>query len=241
MHDDDRPVGYVLTRREVIALMAGAGMVMLTGGRVAPGSSRPIPGCVVRPRQTEGPYFIDDRLDRSDIRTDPADGTRKPGIPLDLRFNVSRMAGPACAPLAGAMVDVWQCDHLGVYSDVRDPSFNTVGKKFLRGYQTTDAGGVARFTTIFPGWYAGRTVHIHFKIRSAAAAKPGFEFTSQIYFDDAETDRILAKPPYAAKGPRTVKNAGDGIFRRDGAQLIVPITAAGEGYAGTFDIALQTA
>jgi protocatechuate 3,4-dioxygenase beta subunit len=52
-------------------------------------------------------------------------------------------------------------------------------------YQHTDANGKATITTIYPGWYQGRAVHIHFKIRTDAAAASGLEFTSQLFFDDA--------------------------------------------------------
>ena len=146
----------------------------------------------------------------------------------------------ACAPLAGAVVDLWHCDHRGVYSDVRDPDFNTVGKKFLRGYQVTDSAGVARFTTIYPGWYSGRTVHAHFKVRSAPSATPGFDFTSQLYFDDALTDEVYARKPYTEKGPRNQRNAGDGIFARGGSRLLPPVVRRGDGYAATFEVALQS-
>jgi protocatechuate 3,4-dioxygenase beta subunit len=103
----------------------------------------------------------------------------------------------------------------------------------------TDANGIARFATIFPGWYSGRAVHIHFKIRSSPSATRGSEFTSQIYFDDAVTDRVHSNPPYAAKGARNIRNAADGIYRRNGSQLILPVTSAGNGYAGTFSVALK--
>ena len=115
------------------------------------------PSCVVRPQQTEGPYFVDEQLNRSDIRSDPLDGSVKEGVPVRLEFHVSRVAGSACTPLNRAVVDVWQCDALGMYLDVRDINglFNTRGKKFLRGYQMADASGTAQFVTIYPGWYPG--------------------------------------------------------------------------------------
>lgn len=100
---------------------------------------------------------------------------------LVLTFNVSRVASNACAALSGAIVDVWHCDAAGVYSDVSDTGFRTVGQKFLRGYQATDSNGAASFTTIFPGWYSGRAVHIHYKIRPDAASSSGYEFTSQLF------------------------------------------------------------
>jgi protocatechuate 3,4-dioxygenase beta subunit len=257
MGDDDRPVGHILTRRELLAALGATGFVLLarcsrsgpalseesaahSGGSASqPAGATAFRGCVVRPEQTEGPYFVDELLNRSDIRTDPTTGTVTPGALLALAFHVSRLDDSACTPLEGAVVDVWHCDHVGVYSDVVDPAFDTTGQKFLRGYQVTDAEGVARFTTIYPGWYQGRTVHIHFKVRSEPNADPGFDFTSQLYFPDELTDEVHALEPYAAKGPRTVRNAGDGIYRRDGSQLLLPVERKGEDYAGSFDIALQ--
>lgn len=239
MDRDDATTGHVLTRREAIALMAATGSMILAGNAPLWARSHHIPACVARPEQTEGPYFVDEKLHRIDIRTDPTDGAESPGAPLDLTFNVTRIAGATCVPLAGAWVDVWQCNHLGVYSDARDASFNTIGKKFLRGYQVTDAAGQARFATIYPGWYSGRTVHLHFKIRSAPAAGRGFDFTSQLYFDDSLTDKVHAQPPYAARGQRNQRNAGDGIFRRGGSQLILEVKEDPGKYAGTFEVALQ--
>lgn len=241
MDSDDRARGHVLSRREVIALLGAGAYAVLSGPRPprahaqAPGSSP----CVVRPEQTEGPYFVDELLKRADLRTDPTDGTTRPGTPLDLTIRVSRLAGERCEPLAGVVVDVWQCDHLGAYSDVQDRSFNTVGKKFLRGYQVTDEQGRAHFVTIYPGWYRGRTVHIHFKVRSAATLRPGFEFTSQLYFDDALTDQVYSTSPYAERGTRTTRNGGDGIYRRGGSQLLLALVPQSGGYAGTFEVALQ--
>jgi protocatechuate 3,4-dioxygenase beta subunit len=99
--------------------------------------------CIVTPDQTEGPYFVDEMLNRSDITVDPTDGSVKPGLPLRLGFVVYRVDGEACEPIEGAMVDVWHCDHLGVYSDVVDATigFDTTGQMFLRGFQVTDASG----------------------------------------------------------------------------------------------------
>jgi protocatechuate 3,4-dioxygenase beta subunit len=226
--------GRVLTRREVVALlgMSGAGLLVGRAGAQPPAAP---PACVVRPQQTEGPYFVDERLNRSDIRSDPASGELRPGTVLDLAFSVSRISGGACAPLGAAQVDVWHCDALGAYSDVQDPGANTVGRKFLRGYQATDAAGLARFTTIYPGWYQGRAVHIHFKIRTAQ----GQAFTSQIYFDEAVTDLVHAVDPYARRGQRRLRNDGDGLYRHGGRQLTVTPATSGPGYATMFAIALS--
>jgi len=245
----------MLKRREVLGFLGGTAAVSLVGclrGQSAsveltgPSTQTPTrtaiattPSCMVRPQQTEGPYFIDEKLNRSDIRSDPSDGSVKQGVPLRLVLHVSQIYGSSCTPLTGATVDIWHCDALGVYSDVTDRSFSTVGKKFLRGYQVTDANGTVEFVTIYPGWYPGRTVHIHFKIRVGSASQRSYEFTSQLYFDDSLTDRIHAQPPYAPKGQRTQRNDRDGIFRGGGEQLMLQLTKDAQGYVGTFDIGLQ--
>jgi protocatechuate 3,4-dioxygenase beta subunit len=242
MDIDDLPIGRVLTRREAVTILAGTGALLFFGCSSATDASStdtPTTGCVVRPELTEGPYYVDEELNRSDIRSDPSDGTVKEGALLALTFNVSRIASGACSVLEGAVVDVWHCDALGVYSDVSDSGFNTMGKKFLRGYQVTDANGMAQFTTIYPGWYSGRAVHIHFKVRSAAGASSAYEFTSQLFFDDSLTDQVQAQSPYASKGTRDTRNANDGIYRQGGSQLVLSVTQTSGGYAATFDIALE--
>jgi protocatechuate 3,4-dioxygenase beta subunit len=240
MHDDDRPPGRLLTRREVLAALGMSGASLLVGCRASPGpANAALPACVVRPEQTLGPYFVEEALERSDIRPDPTTGEVSAGAPLDLTFLVSRVGASGCAPLPGSRVELWQCDARGIYSDVKDPQFDTTGRKFLRGHQPTDRDGKARFTTIYPGWYRGRTVHIHFRISGAAADGRGYEFASQIYFEDTVTDRVHADQPYAAiRGQRT-RNAEDRIYRQGGRRLTVPVRTTGDGYAATFDIGLQ--
>jgi protocatechuate 3,4-dioxygenase beta subunit len=246
-------------RREVLNFMGGTIAVSLFGcirqqsalseAPIASPTTAQIPStptsstptCVVKPQQTEGPYFVDEKLNRTDIRSNPSDNAIKPGVPLRLAFRVTAINGTACTPVSGAIVDVWHCDASGVYSDVNDRSFDTIGQKFLRGYQVTDADGRAEFLTIYPGWYPGRTVHIHFKIRTDVAAQPSYEFTSQLYFDDALTDQVHAQSPYAEKGQRNQSNSQDGIFRSGGDQLILPLVEAAEGYEGRFDIGLELA
>ena len=241
MTPEDAPVGRLLSRREVVRLLRG-GAACLLGGSLMPrwaGASRPGSACMVRPEQTEGPYFVDERLNRSDIRSDPTNGQVKAGTPLALTLAISRIIAGDCEPLADAHVDIWHCDARGVYSDVKDPSFNTVGQKFLRGYQITDAHGEVRFLTIYPGWYQGRTVHIHVKVRTAPQTKRSFEFTSQMYFDDTLSERVYADAPYATKGKRTARNQDDRIFRRGGEQLMLAPMPTADGYVATFAIGLQ--
>ena len=208
----------------------------LASGALAAG----LPPCVVRPEQTEGPYFVDEKLNRSDIRVDPSDKTARPGVPLRLEFQVSRVAGATCTPLSGAMVDVWHCDATGVYSDVRDGRFDTREKKFLRGYQHTNVNGVAEFLTIYPGWYEGRAVHIHFKIRSATAGARAQEFTSQIYFDETVSNQVFKQAPYNSKRAPRVANDADFLFRRGGKELLVTPAKNAGGYTAKFDIGLQS-
>ncbi len=190
--------------------------------------------CATTRPETEGPYWVDERLNRSDIRIDPSDGSIEPGVPLQLNLNVLR-ADADCAPAAGVWVDIWHCDASGLYSD--EAANNTVGRKFLRGYQITDANGTVQFTTIYPGWYSGRTIHIHFRIRAFDGTATTFNFTSQVYFDDAVSDAVLARPPYNARGGRNTSNANDGIY--DAANLLTLTDDGSGGYIGAFDVALS--
>jgi len=245
-HDDDVPVGRLLGRREAVRLLGTGGVAMLAplplGLRGWSDGEQAAPGCVVRPEQTEGPYFVDQQLDRSDIRVEPSTGETKAGELLTLALTVVNATGGQCRPLPGATVDIWQCDATGVYSGVSDTmvGFQTTGQKFLRGVQRTDAAGLARFTTIYPGWYPGRTVHIHFKIRTQAQAG-AYEFTSQWYFDEALNDTVLAGPDYQRPGTRGTRNANDGIYRQGGDQLTLKPARAGNGLAATYAIGLDLA
>ena len=250
---DDEQVGRIYGRREILALLGATGVLWLArcfgadgAGRDAGPAARVVnpktasfSGCIARPEMTAGPYFVDGALERSDIRSDPSTGEVSAGTPLEVSFRVSRIADAACIPLTGAIVDVWQCDARGVYSDVADPTFDARGRKFLRGWQATNAEGVARFTTVYPGWYPGRTVHVHFKVHSSPGADPGFDFTSQLFFDDALTDRVHATEPYATRGARDRRNHEDGIFRRGGDELVLALEPSGAGLAGTFEIGLE--
>jgi protocatechuate 3,4-dioxygenase beta subunit len=239
---EDGPEGRLLSRREILTFLGATGVAWLMAGSLIPRralASTSGPSCVVRPEQTEGPYFVDEHLNRSDIRSDPTDGRVRPGTPLALTLAISRLGAGDCQPLPGAQVDIWHCDALGIYSDVQDPHFNTIGQKFFRGYQITDARGEAKFLTIYPGWYEGRTVHIHVKVRTAPQAGRNFEFTSQMYFDDGLSSRVYADAPYATKGKRTSRNQDDRIFRRGGDQLMLAPTPVANGYAATFAIGLQ--
>lgn len=128
---------------------------------------------------------------------------------------------------------------MGLYSGVRDPGFDTSGEDWLRGYQVTDENGEVAFLTIYPGWYRGRAVHIHFKVRGEIAEE-NVEFTSQFFFHENVTDEVHALEPYASKGYRTLLNEGDGIYRNGGDQLLLNTDEMAEGYTASFDIGLYT-
>ena len=183
---------------------------------------------------------MDEKLYRSDIRTDPVTGAVAAGALLQLTFNVARVANSACTPLTGAYLDVWHCNAGGVYSDVSGAG---AGEKFLRGYQITDASGVAQFTTIYPGWYSGRAVHVHFKLRLFAGATTSYEFTSQFFFDDALTDSVYTLSPYNTRGTRDVRNTADSIYNSlsssEKAALTLQTTVASGGYSGVINLGVQ--
>ena len=245
-------------RRDILRFLGGASIFSLLGCLKKPSTS---PGeverlthasqsnatsieqldCVVRPQQTEGPYYVDEDLNRSDIRTDPSNGSVSQGIPLQLAFHISQLDENSCIPLEGAIVDIWHCDAFGVYSDVIDRNFNTEGQKFLRGSQTTNSNGIVEFITIYPGWYPGRAVHIHFKIRDGENSRPSYEFTSQLYFEDSLTNQVYTQSPYNNREQRNTPNGRDGIFQFGGEQLTLQVSQDIEGYASTFKIGLKLA
>lgn len=195
--------------------------------------------CVLTAALTEGPYFVDEKLERSDIRADPATGAVSAGAPLKLKFNVMRVSNSTCTPLTGAYLDVWHCDAGGTYSDVS----GSAGHKFLRGYQITDANGAAQFTTIYPGWYSGRAVHVHFKLRIFAGSTRTYEFTSQFFFPESLTDTVHAQSPYSSKGRRNVLNGSDGIYNSlssaEKSALTLETTPDGTGYSGVINLGVQ--
>ena len=208
------------------AIAATAVGVGLEGGAIAqstPASSTPLidaSTCVLTPEMTEGPYYLDLDLIRQNITED------RTGIPLKLQIAVADAT--ACTPIENAAVDIWHCDSHGYYSGVSanmpgpDADQTEVAEAatatFLRGIQLTNADGVAEFETIYPGWYIGRTIHIHLKVHLDGEAGKTYEgghttHTGQLFFDDAVTDRVMLLEPYADRPDeyRTL-NESDGIL-----------------------------
>lgn len=210
-----RAILLVNPARRLFLRTTGAGLAAFSAGVQAAPGARSTVGL------TEGPFFVDERLERSDIRSDPGHGTPQPGLPLDLSITVRTLdtATGATRPFAGVIVDLWQCNASGLYSDTAENG--TAGQKFLRGHQRADAEGRVRFRTVYPGRYAGRAPHIHCKVRSSGTGQGApwtDELTTQFFFDEALSRAVHAMPAYADsrrgrdRTPDTT-NANDPVYQ----------------------------
>lgn len=207
MSDRPDPAAVPITRRVALAALAAAPTFAVGGARSAPAGTLPAGACVLTPEAIEGPFYFDPALVRSDI----AEGL--PGAPLTLTFALVDAA--TCAPLAGARLDIWHADADGRYSgygNQGDARKSTRNATFLRGTQFTDGQGVARFRTVYPGWYPGRTPHVHLK----AILDDREMLTTQVYFPDALTAEVYRQA--AAYRPRAARqdttNATDFLYAR---------------------------
>ncbi|MDO5613579.1 MAG: intradiol ring-cleavage dioxygenase [Paracoccus sp. (in: a-proteobacteria)] len=218
-------------RRDLLKLLAAAAPAVLGAGSfphalraqaVQAGLITPNV-CALMPEVTEGPYYIDPGLIRADIRE------QRPGLPLRMRLQV---VDPACNPIPGARVDVWQCDAQGNYSGYArqgsDRVDDTTGQTFLRGTQIAGQDGVAAFQSIYPGWYRGRTAHVHFKV----FLDQRNVLTGQMFFPDSFSDGVYAQfADYARDGrDRDVRNSNDGIARQAGDAAYAALTQIEGGY-----------
>jgi protocatechuate 3,4-dioxygenase beta subunit len=201
------------------------------------------------PQQTEGPYFVDGMPNRSDITIDTSDGSVEEGIPLTLVINVYDVDDGTCIPLRGAQVDIWHANYQGVYSGVQQQG--TTGTNSLRGYQITNDNGTVRFTTVYPGWYEGRAIHIHVKVRTFEGSQKTFEWTSQLYLPNSINEQVHTMAPYSNHGPVDMANEADGIYAggstdgliqsNTGQHLMLNLTKQDEGYSGTFNVVVNAA
>ncbi|HLA64491.1 MAG TPA: T9SS type A sorting domain-containing protein [Rhodothermales bacterium] len=191
---------------------------------VLPGVLSCTPDCVLMPSVTEGPYYFNANQFRSDI----TEGL--PGVLTQLVIGVVDV--DTCTPIANALVDVWQCGATGLYSGYNQPGGDTRGQDFFRGIQTTDANGQATFTTVYPGWYQGRTTHIHLKIRFNQTTY----VTSQLFFPQEVSNLIYTtREPYSARGIGGTTNANDGIYQGtpNRERMLATVTPNGDNYTAT--------
>jgi protocatechuate 3,4-dioxygenase beta subunit len=216
-----------ITRRGSLAKLGGfvvaaAGGSALLGTSGAEGGNKAVETgavqCVLAPELTEGPYYIAGERVRRDIREG------HPGTLLTLRLTLLNVA--TCKPIKGAAVDIWHADAAGNYSGFGS---DTSSKTFLRGIQRTDKNGLAVFTTIYPGWYQGRAVHIHVKVHVGG----NVVHTGQLFFPDALTLEIYKAAPYASRGNASTTDAQDSIYVNGGKRGLLALKKVGAGYVGT--------
>jgi protocatechuate 3,4-dioxygenase beta subunit len=215
------------TRRSSLAklgglVVAGLGGSALVSSDEAEGGNKAVEtgavSCVLTPELTEGPYYIAGEKVRRDIREGHA------GTLLTLHLRVLNVA--SCSPIKGAAVDIWHADAAGNYSGFGS---DTSSRTFMRGIQRTDATGLATFLTVYPGWYQGRTVHIHVKVHVGGRVV----HTGQLFFPDTLTDAAYKKSPYALRPNRTTRNAQDSIYINGGKRGMLTVVKSGVGYVGT--------
>jgi protocatechuate 3,4-dioxygenase beta subunit len=220
-----REAPVTLDRRRLLANVAAGAVGVFASTR---GFAQAPRACMPTPDSGEGPFYFDPDLVRVDITEDV------PGAPLDVAVQIVR-AGD-CATLDGARVDLWHADAIGLYSGYArqpgtgDPSYSVEGKTFLRGTQFTDSGGSARFRTIYPSWYGGRTPHIHFKVFLGDDEV----IASQLFFPDEFNNEVFAEwDPYRQRSDRRrTFNEGDTFLRDSVEGAFCEMERTSSGYRG---------
>jgi protocatechuate 3,4-dioxygenase beta subunit len=211
-----------IRRREALAALGGAGAATVLGTRWL---SRPAQaaGCILTPEVTEGPYWVPNHLTRRDI-TENRKG-------LALRLHLTVVNSSTCRPIKGADVEIWHADAAGVYSGVAGNSGH-----FLRGHQKANASGVVIFDTIYPGWYRGRTPHIHVKVHVGGSVV----HTGQLFFRDAVSDTVYGTSAYKSRGEPDTTNGQDGIYAQAGAgKSRLVLKRRGSGYLGSLTLGVR--
>jgi protocatechuate 3,4-dioxygenase beta subunit len=216
MHDDDDALSPVLGRRQLLHGATALGILGLARlARRRPVLSTDDPEqeldvsdlidaaaaqsmCVLTPSAVEGPYYLNLNLVRRDI-TEGFAG-------IKTRVNLHVVQASDCAPIPNARVDIWHNNAPGAYSGFANQG--TQGMTFLRGVQFTDATGTTFFDSIYPGWYMGRTTHMHLKVQPAASSV----LTTQMYFPTGLSRRVYRIPPYLAHGQNPTNNGNDPLF-----------------------------
>lgn len=225
--DKGQASGSVTTTTSVPVSGGGSATVSPQTSSVSPELFDGTASCSLTPQETEGPYYFDVDSIRSDIRED------RQGTPLRLAM---RVLDASCAPIANAVVDIWHCDAGGVYSGFESASQGGPGgggrtddETYLRGAQVTNAEGIVVFQTVYPGWYRGRTVHIHFKVHLDKRTL----LTSQLFFDETITTAVYARAPYSSHPNRDAFNNTDAIFDQS---LIMTLRPEADGYLGIMSV-----
>lgn len=231
--------------------VVGAGGLILSAGGVKSALAKtkdglvmPSEECEATLRTTPGPYLTADNPIRADIRED------LPGAPMQLNLRVTHQLW--CTPIEGAVVDIWHCDAAGRYAGFHNIEFDRKtlriagmgadysSKTFLRGRQVTDETGVARFSTIVPGWYFPRLPHIH--VRIVLADQIWTAHDTQLYFPNDVISTVYATAPYAERGPMPFDIKRDILVKGDKAvvkKTTLAMAKDGEGYKGDFEIVME--
>jgi len=219
-----------LTRGRLPRSAGAAGLATVFGARALglfdEDAQASTTACLLTPEVTEGPYWIDESFTRRNV----TEG--KPGMPLLLRFTV--LNAKTCSPIRNADVEIWHCDASGVYSGVNGSSTH-----LLRGHQRSDGAGKAEFLTVFPGWYPGRTPHIHIKV----SAGGNLVHTGQVFLPEAITRKVYAQPPYARRGRYDTSHAADMIFAQaGGASAVAKLVRrrGAKGYVGSIAVGVAS-
>ena len=237
-----------MDRRRALESLGVIGLTAVFGPRAlaALGEDAHAATCLLTPEATEGPYWIDRTLTRRNI----TEG--KPGMPLLIVFTV--VNAKTCVPIKGADVEIWHCDANGAYSgyDSGAPGGGPGGgpgghaepasaTRYLRGHQRSDAAGKAQFLTVFPGWYQGRTPHIHMKVHVGADVV----HTGQVFFNERITAAVYKTAPYRGRGQADTPHAGDGIYAQaGGASAVLRLSRRPQGlkgYTGRIVVGVATA
>jgi protocatechuate 3,4-dioxygenase beta subunit len=216
-----------ITRNGLLTRVGGFAIAAVgLGAFRGAGTARAASGvsCILTPEMTEGPYY----LAGEKLRRNITEG--RPGTRLDLRLQV--VNATTCAPISGAVVDIWHADAGGVYSGFGSGASS---RTFMRGVQKTDRNGVAVFQTVYPGWYMGRTVHIHVKVHVGG----NVVHTGQLFFSDTLTDAVYKRSPYSRRPNRDVRNAEDMIYQSGGRQSTLTVRRKGSGYVGSIAMGVR--
>ncbi|MCX4761705.1 intradiol ring-cleavage dioxygenase [Streptomyces sp. NBC_01275] len=251
------PTSTPVARRTVLvatgatAATLAVGAAVATTGKAGPAAqtdTAPVAAaavCTLTKEMTEGPYYLDGQY----VRADVTEG--KAGIPLKLTLTV--VDDDTCVPLSNALVEIWHADALGEYSGFVGSNGHSEADSgtFLRGGVLTNSSGVAAITTVYPGWYRGRCIHIHIKVHTNVTLTSNGSFTGgqelhtgQLFFNETITTAVAKVSPYSTNTVTRTTLAQDSIYDDGGAASgLLTLTALGSstsaGYAGTLTLGVE--